>query len=83
MLRFFTLQFWLVRVGVANPLLFISFLASSFSISFVFPKRHLDRLIDFDLTVDEVKDWLENEPNFIPSDDSYHGKKSDDKSPEP
>jgi len=37
----------------------------------------------FGLTQKEAKAWLEKEPNFIPSDDSYHDKKSDKKLPEP
>jgi hypothetical protein len=34
--------------------------------------NNLDRLIDLGLTTDEAKYWLEQEPNFMPSDDSYH-----------
>jgi len=37
----------------------------------------------FGLTTEEAKGWLESEPNFIPSDGSYHAKKSDDKLTEP
>jgi len=37
----------------------------------------------FGLTSNEAKEWLKSEPNFIPSDDSYHDNKSDKKLPEP
>ena len=40
-------------------------------------------LIKFGLTLNEAKAWLENEPNFIPSDESYHDDETDDKLPEP
>lgn len=30
------------------------------------------QLTQYGLTLDEARDWLEREPNFIPSDDSYH-----------
>jgi hypothetical protein len=32
----------------------------------------LDKLLGLGLTIDEAKYWLENEPSFTPSDDSYH-----------
>lgn len=34
--------------------------------------ENLDTLVAFGLTIDEAKYWLEHEPNFMPSDDSYH-----------
>ena len=58
----------------------------------IHPKSHtqnvdsttnLNRLIGLGLTLDEAKYWLEHEPDFMPSVDSYHGKKSDDKLPKP
>jgi hypothetical protein len=42
-----------------------------------------DRLIGLGLTVNEAKQWLKKEPNYISSDVSYHADKSDDKLPEP
>ncbi len=36
------------------------------------PVDNLRRLIDMGLTSDEAEAWLEQERNFVPSDDSYH-----------
>jgi hypothetical protein len=44
---------------------------------------NMDRLHDLGLTIDEAKVWLEQEPNYRPSDDWKHGRKSDDKVPVP
>jgi hypothetical protein len=37
----------------------------------------LSKLIRLGLTPNEAKTWLENEPNFIPSDEFLQRKKSD------
>jgi hypothetical protein len=42
-----------------------------------------EHLTKFGLTLDEAKAWLEQEPNFKPSDEILHGNRSDEDFTEP
>ena len=46
-------------------------------------KASPEQLTKFGLTLDEAKEWLEQEPNYKPADEKKHLFRTDDKEPEP